>query len=504
MTVRLKLLSSFLLILFALNGKSQWNLVWADEFDGPTLNSSNWVSDVGGWGWGNNESQYYTDGDNLSFANGELSIEAKQESFGANDYTSGKIISKDKFEFQYGRVESRIKVPSGQGLWPAFWMLGANIDEVSWPYCGEIDIMEHINSENLVHGTIHWENNGHVYFGGNTSFDPNAYHVYALEWDPSEIRWYLDGDIFHTADIANGINGTSEFHEDFYLILNLAVGGDWPGYPDGSTVFPAQMLIDYVRVYKNQLDIIAEVCTPASEVRMTGPWWGWDPAGGPIATDNGDGTWTFNFDPAPSENMEYLLVVDGVQENLVTEMQNGADCAPVTDYFSYANRLWLSTDPQIVTATYGQCTECTPPPDLLIITEVCTPASEVRLTGPWWGWDPSSGPFATDNGDGTWTFTFSPGPTEDMEYLLVVDGVQENLIAAMQNGGSCAPVTDYANYANRLWQAADTPLVYTTYGQCDECLEVPVDCPPDLDGNGTVNTADLLILLSAFGSNCLE
>ncbi|MBL6660247.1 MAG: T9SS type A sorting domain-containing protein [Crocinitomicaceae bacterium] len=222
------------------------------------------------------------------------------------------------------------------------------------------------------------------------------------------------------------------------------------------------------------LVITTEVCGNAggSEVRLTGPWWGWDPAAGPVAADNGDGTYTFTFSPAPTDNMEYLLVLDGVQEDLIP----GGDfsCTPITDFATYANRQWLTTDTTTFSNTYGRCTPC-PLPDLVITTEVCgnTGGSEVRLTGPWWGWDPAAGPVAADNGDGTYTFTFSPAPTDNMEYLLVLDGVQENLIP----GGdfSCTPITDNATYANRQWLTTDATTFSNTYGQCTPCVLPPSD-----------------------------
>jgi hypothetical protein len=223
------------------------------------------------------------------------------------------------------------------------------------------------------------------------------------------------------------------------------------------------------------LVVITEVCDGATEVRMTGPWWGWNPSGGPVAADNGDGTWTFTLAPAPTENMEYLLVVNGVQENLIPAMVDGGDCAPITDYATYANRQWLTSDPMLVNTTFGQCSSCEAQTDLVITTEVCEEAAEVRLTGPWWSWDLAGGPIAADNGDGTWSFTFSPAPTEDMEYLLIVDGVQEDLIAAMADGGDCAPLTDFATYANRQWATTDNLNVSNTYGQCTACVIEPVD-----------------------------
>jgi beta-glucanase (GH16 family) len=236
--------------LIAFDSQAQWTLIWSDEFDGSALDASKWYNDIGGWGWGNNELQYYTAGDNLTVSGGTLVIEARDEQYGGNSHTSGKIISKDLFEVKYGKIEARIKVPMGQGIWPAFWMLGANISEVSWPYCGEIDVMEHINNEMAIHGTAHWDYNGHTFNGNSTATDPTSYQVYSVEWDQNEIRWFLNGNQYHSLSIANNVQSTGEFHLPFYLILNLAVGGNWPGYPDATTTFPVQLEVDYVRVYK--------------------------------------------------------------------------------------------------------------------------------------------------------------------------------------------------------------------------------------------------------------
>jgi hypothetical protein len=222
--------------------------------------------------------------------------------------------------------------------------------------------------------------------------------------------------------------------------------------------------------YAQNLVITTEVCTSATSVRLTGPFWGWNPTGGPVATSNGNGTWTFTLSPAPTADMEYLLVVDGVQENLISAMQNGGTCAPVTDYANYANRKWLTTQPLTITNTYGQCGPCTNN-GLLVNVAVCdtTPMpSSVRMTGPFWNWDPNAGPVATSNGNGTWTFNLFPVPTVDMEYLIIVDGVQENLIADVQNGGTCAPVTDYFSYANRKWTVG-SGNVNINYNRCVPC-----------------------------------
>lgn len=243
-------------LLISFQSYSQWVMIWNDEFNNSTLDNSKWVNDVGGNGWGNNEAQYYTAGNsNLTIANGEATFRAKAEQFGTNEYTSAKIISKNLFDIQYGKIEGRMKCPMGKGLWPAFWMLGSNIDTVSWPACGEIDVMEHINSETKIHGTAHWENVGHQYLGGIINTDPTVFHTYSITWDSTYIKWYMDDQLYYLINITNGTNGTEEFHKKFYLILNLAVGGNWPGYPDGTTVFPADFVVDYVRVYKDQSEL---------------------------------------------------------------------------------------------------------------------------------------------------------------------------------------------------------------------------------------------------------
>jgi beta-glucanase (GH16 family) len=212
---------------------------------------------VGGGGWGNNELQYYTGGPNATVSGGLLTITANRVSggfncwYGACQFTSARMITRGKREFTYGRIEARIALPMGQGLWPAFWTLGTNIGSVGWPACGEIDVMEHVNRETLTHGTIHWDAGGHASYGGSRFVaDPTAFHVYAIEWTPSAIKWFVDGVQYVEANILNSINSTEEFHRPFFILLNLAVGGNWPGSPDSSTAFPARLQVDYVRVYQ--------------------------------------------------------------------------------------------------------------------------------------------------------------------------------------------------------------------------------------------------------------
>lgn len=233
-----------------------WALDWSDEFDGSTLDHSKWLEETGGGGWGNNELENYTSRtDNVRVENGVLVIEARQESYGGNAYTSARIKTAGLQERTYGRYEARIKLPSGQGLWPAFWMLGNNIGSVGWPGCGEIDIMENVGkTPATVYGTLHGPGysgaNGfqNSYSLGSGNF-ADAFHVFAVEWEPAEIRWYVDGTLYHRATPAL-VNGAWVFDHPFFLILNVAVGGYWPGNPDSNTVFPQQMLVDYVRVYR--------------------------------------------------------------------------------------------------------------------------------------------------------------------------------------------------------------------------------------------------------------
>lgn len=248
-----------------INGASsyspQWKLVWSDEFNGPAgspVDSAKWEYDLGGWGWGNEEAEYYTNRTkNVYQENGFLVIQALRENYESWEYTSGRIKTKGKFEPLYGRIEARIKLPFGQGIWPAFWMLGNDIDTNNWPNCGEIDIMENLGREPyIIHGTIHGP--GYSGAGGPTNLFQSEnkkisddFHVYAIEWEPNRIRWYFDDQCYYTIS-PDDILDKWVFEHPFFILLNVAVGGSWPGYPDGTTVFPQKMLIDYVRVYQKQ------------------------------------------------------------------------------------------------------------------------------------------------------------------------------------------------------------------------------------------------------------
>jgi beta-glucanase (GH16 family) len=246
----------FLLLLFfyCVQAKAQYtNLVWSDEFTDPTINKTNWTYDTGGGGWGNAELENYTTRPvNANIENGNLQIIAKKETYGSNSYTSARLKTQKLQNFTYGKMEARIKAPVGQGIWPAFWMLGKNINDAGWgwPKCGEIDILEHIDNSKYLNGTLHWDNNGHKQYGTTTLCDVTKYHVYGMEWDANAIKLFLDGTKYMEMSIANNVSSTDEFHLPFFFILNLAVGGNWPGNPDATTIFPDTMFVDYVRVYQ--------------------------------------------------------------------------------------------------------------------------------------------------------------------------------------------------------------------------------------------------------------
>jgi beta-glucanase (GH16 family) len=246
---------------------NSWTLVWSDEFNGPdgsSVDRTKWAVETGGDGWGNQELEYYTDrNENASVHEGNLVIRALPEKYTGPDgvkrnYTSARLKTFGKFSQTYGRFEARIKIPYGQGMWPAFWMLGDDIDKVGWPACGEIDIMENIGKEPaIIHGSIH----GPGYVGSTGIEAPytlsakqrfaDDFHIFVIEWDTDSIRFYVDKDLYvrrTRADLQPGWKWV--FDKPFFLILNLAVGGDWPGNPDETTVFPQTMLVDYVRVYQ--------------------------------------------------------------------------------------------------------------------------------------------------------------------------------------------------------------------------------------------------------------
>ncbi|NRR32832.1 RICIN domain-containing protein [Oxalobacteraceae bacterium] len=242
-----------------------WRLVWSDEFNGSAIDLSKWSFEVNGNGGGNNELQYYTARpENARTENGHLVIEARKENYtgpdGSRQYTSARLRTLNKGDWLYGRMEARIKLPRGQGIWPAFWMLPTDNKYGNWAASGEIDILEAVNlnaSNNTIYGSIHfggsWPNNAHT----TVAYVPPSnvadnYHTYAVEWEPTQIRWYVDNVLYSTQTSWWSAGGAfpAPFDQRFHVLLNLAVGGAWPGNPDGSTVFSQKMEVDYVRVYQ--------------------------------------------------------------------------------------------------------------------------------------------------------------------------------------------------------------------------------------------------------------
>lgn len=239
---------------------TEYTLVWAEEFNGTTLNTNDWNYETGtNNGWGNNELQNYTSGANNAYIeNGSMVIEAKQESSGGADYSSARLTTQGKKKFTYGKIEFRAKVPSTKGIWPALWMLGENVNSVSWPTCGEIDVMEAVNKEvpDKVYGTAHWgpSTANHQQSGNNYTLASGDYsddfHIYSIEWDADKIQWFMDGNKYHEVSKSEITAGTYPFDKEFFIIMNIAVGGQWPGNPDTGTTFPQKMYVDYIRVYQ--------------------------------------------------------------------------------------------------------------------------------------------------------------------------------------------------------------------------------------------------------------
>ena len=253
----------------AAQAPSGWKLLWSDEFNGPRgqlPDSTKWTYDLGGGGWGNSELETYTNSTANVFQDGQgnLIIRAIQDSSG--NYTSARIKTEGLFSFTYGRAEARIKLPFGQGIWPAFWILGTDIETVSWPGCGEVDIMENpgawktpdnpgLNEAYLNNGSVHAPPEP-VYSASTTFTLPfgetvyDDYHVYAVEWSEESIQFLVDGTPYLTVTPSSITPGQWVFNKPFFLILNQAIGGSWPGSPDASTVFPSDLVVDYVRIYQ--------------------------------------------------------------------------------------------------------------------------------------------------------------------------------------------------------------------------------------------------------------
>ncbi len=240
--------------------QESWKLIWSDEFSGTIVDTTKWNFQIGNGlpdlpGWGNNELEYYKK-ENCTVKDGLLLITAKKENCSGFKYTSGRMRTKGKGDWKYGKVEARMKLPIGRGIWSAFWMMPTNDVYGGWPQSGEIDIMEMIGHDTqTVYGTIHyghkWPNNKHIGNSFKSSSDlTQGFHVYSVEWEPEKISWFVDGKCFFNVMRSEIINEIWPFDERFHLIINCAVGGNWPGNPDASTTFPQVLAVDWIRVYQ--------------------------------------------------------------------------------------------------------------------------------------------------------------------------------------------------------------------------------------------------------------
>ncbi len=367
MNTSLKFSCLVLLAAWASSAQAQcYRLVWADEFDGTALDTTAWSYQIGNGcpalcGWGNDEQEWYQR-DNLEVSGGTMKIHVREETVGTNSYTSSRIRTFEKMHWTTGRFEARMKMPTGQGLWPAFWMLPEESHYGTWPMSGEIDIMEMIGSQPATtFGTIHY---GPAYpanqYAGNTTTLPSGiladdFHEFAVEWEAEEIRWYIDGALYHTMNPDNLLPYPWRFNRDFHLLLNVAVGGYFPGYPDATTVFPQVMEVDYVRVYQdvNTTTISGPaLVSPSSEdVRyyvqpVEGALYTWTaPSGASIASGQGTTAASVNWGKTPGA-LQVAITSPGCSAALTRPIAMlQPDCSDtLLDFEGQALISWISTD----------------------------------------------------------------------------------------------------------------------------------------------------------------
>ena len=364
-----------------------WELLWSDEFNYEELDLTKWNKLNWKPGWVNNELQAYTDRDtNIFLENGHLVLQGNIEPgysgtdyVGNNyvaDYTSGRVNTDDKFSTTYGRFDIKAKLPAGKGSWPAIWMLGESISSIGWPQCGEIDIMEHVGyDQGLVHGSIHTQDYNHMYGtqkSGSKYVDDvtDAFHVYSLEWSPFYLRYLIDNEpFFFVYNDSNGDFGKWPFNDPHYLILNLAIGGDWGGVQGVSaSAFPMKMYIDYVRVYKksdtyNYVEVTFKVDMSNENISGSGVWLsGGDlgsgqPGGIQMLQSENPNIWQTTLTLAPNSNYTYKFRNGHFPNSWQGGWENVEDnCG----FGEHNNRLLTveSTDTVLVAHCFGDCLEC--------------------------------------------------------------------------------------------------------------------------------------------------
>ncbi|MCR5430641.1 MAG: glycoside hydrolase family 16 protein [Eubacterium sp.] len=334
----------------------QYKLVWSDEFEGTSLNGSNWTCEIGtgSWGWGNNEQQYYRNHpDNIEVSDGTLKIHALRHEtpIGGKYYTSARMKTQGKHSFKYGKIEAKMRLPRFQGAWPAFWMLGENIGSAEWPACGEMDIMEAINNNNYIYSNLHWSYNnttadthGNAYNVG----DRRQWHTYSMIWTETNASFYIDDKITESYDITTSAQ-MEEFRKEQFILLNLAIGGQWPGYDIDNDAFPdrSTMEVDYVRVYQKPeeptttYDGPTKIITEDAVQEFTGTWkeffgssTGWMPSAGKLhpKLSNSEG-YTIN-----------ITNVGNVQNDSAWSIQGNLEEIPYHKNATYTYKCTLESD----------------------------------------------------------------------------------------------------------------------------------------------------------------
>ena len=505
-----------------------WTLTWSDEFNGTSLNLSDWNYDLGTgsqyglWGWGNGELQYYLS-DNVSVADGLLTITAQDESFGGMDYTSGKIHTKTKQNFTYGKIEARIKVPTDQGTWPAFWMLkdpfDLNQNSGGWP--PEIDIMETVgHSSNTAYCTAHYNTPENVISSGGSITLPNGdygddFHIYTIEWYPDNIEWFVDGALVHSLNKAQIHPIEWQFDEPFFLILNLAIGGSWPGAPDGSTTFPEAMEVDWVRVYDYdesettdvtfRVDMSDESLNAGDIVYVNGTWNEWCGTCNPMQ-DMGNGIWEVTL-PIQHGVHEYKYTTNG-WSGLIESFASGMPCTLTTtgNPDDFVNRVVnVQFDPIVLTPVcFNSCDlcpgfndeGCTAPlavnyDSLALVDdgsclfavdfqvdmtqESLNVGDVVYLNGSFNGWCGGCNPLSDGDQDGIWDGTLTL-PEGAHEYKFTTNG-WDGLIEQFEVGESCTNTT-YGGagevWTNRIVNLGQSPLDLEAvcFNSCEACQVV--------------------------------
>jgi len=506
---------AFLLVSLWLPAQT-WTLSWSDEFNGSTIDNSKWDYDLGTgaaqglWGWGNGELQYYTDSEsNADVSGGHLVITAREENYGGSNYTSARMVTRNKFSQTYGKWEARIDLPTGQGIWPAFWMLRENNP---WP--GEIDIMEVVGHlPGNCHGTAHWGEVGNVQSSGGVITAPDwttDFHTYTVEWWPDHIRWSVDGQVYFELDRTQV---TPEnpwlFAEDYHMLLNVAVGGQWPGSPDATTVFPQEMKVDWVRVYEHvpepqpvtfRVDLSQESLGSGDQVYVTGSFDDW--AGSQHALQSqGNGIWSTTLD-LPQGIHEYKFTINGWGGS--QEWFTPGDEGTLTSYGdndTYVNRYvdvgWqgLQTDADCFSSPEGcpgsggaGCTDpdasnyaiaatvddgsCTYDVTFRVdLSEEDAAGQTAYLNGGFNGWCGDCNPMFDPEGDGIWERTVAL-PAGSHEYKFTTEA-WNGLVEEFAVGTPCTNSTydGPTVYTNRVVEVVSSPvdLEAVCFNSCEAC-----------------------------------